>query len=327
MAGLLYHGLHSQSQWWDWPQDVRQELQQLFQAALAQELLRSHHLENILEIFATRGIPCILLKGEALARTHYAIPSIRARADCDLFIDIADIAKARQAVLDAGLNIVSPVYKSHQFTVRRTLKDLDVFEFDMHWRILNNPRYARVLDFAQAYANSLAAPGLEPARVLQPGDALLHACMHRVANAAHDCDRLIWTYDIHVLVAALTPRQLQDFAQRAVRRGVQAACLSGLMAARTCLHTQWPDAVTVALSRPAPEETWSRRFAESHLALLLDDWKHLSDGKARRAMLRELFLPPAESLASRYGHASRRWLPWLYVRHVLGGLSARLTLR
>ena len=164
VSALLFHAVHQHESWASWPLEVRQALEQASRAGVAQELLSTHYLKQLIEVFAERDIPCLLLKGEALASSLYPDAGTRTRSDSDLFIRIRDISTARQAVLDLGYEIVSPVYKSHQFTVMRPGDRTGNVRFDIHWRISNAPRFARVLSFEEAYRDSVAVPGKAPAR-------------------------------------------------------------------------------------------------------------------------------------------------------------------
>jgi len=319
--------MRDQEEWVSWPLELRHAFEGISKAGVAQEMLRAHYLRGLLKGFSNLGMPCLLMKGEALANTLYSTPGTRTRCDSDLFIRIDDIARARQAVLDAGFVIVSPVYKTHQFTVRRSGEAPDVFEFDVHWRILNAPRYARALSFDEAYKRSIEVAGMESVHTLNAVDALLLACMHRVASDWHDRERLIWIYDIHLLVSAMTPSQLGNFADRAVNLNVQMSCLDGLSRSFECFGTVLPDDVTDNLASPETPRTLSCRYAESNLGLLIDDWKNLPDSQTRRALIRELFLPTGDSLLDKYGKQERWWLPLLYLRQVFGSLAQRLTLR
>jgi hypothetical protein len=319
--------MQGQEEWLSWPLDLRNVLEETNKGDIAQEMLRAHYLRKLLQGFSDLGVPCLLTKGEALANTLYPTPGTRTRCDSDLFIPIVGISKARQAVADAGFTIVSPVYKSHQFTVRRGGEGPDVFEFDVHWRILNSPRYARTLSFDETFVHSIEVPGMESVRTLDVIDTLLLACMHRAGSDGHDRNRLIWIYDIHLLVAAMAPGQWRAFADKAVMLNVQAPCLDGLNKSRACLGTVLPTDAMKQLSSPEMPPTLSRRYEHSNLALLIDDWKRLPDSPARRELLRELFLPNGESLLRKYHKEERWWLPLLYLRHVFGGLTQRLTLR
>jgi hypothetical protein len=327
VQALLFCLMKSRPEWHDWPVVVRGALEQSHKALVAQDLMRQHYLATLVGALADRGVRCLLTKGEALARTLYATPGTRSRSDSDLFIPVAAIEDVRRSVVGLGYRIVSPVYKSRQFTVMRPGSTSGDVRFDIHWRILNAPRYARVLSFEEAHGRSAVVPGLQNARMLCHQDALLLACMHRFGNARHDRNRLIWIYDIDALVRAMGDSALLRFASIAVDKDVQAECLDGLLRAAECFGTVLPDWVRARIESPRPQVSWTRRFSRSQPGLLIADWRELQSGKARSGLVNELFIPSAGSLLARYNKNSRLWLPVLYTRRLLGGLFGRLTLR
>ncbi len=327
VQALVFDHLHSTPQWDRWPDEVRTRLAAALRAGIAFDLLRAHEVAEFLQELRRRGIAFLLTKGAALARTHYTNSALRTRCDTDLFIDLHDIERVRMALLESGYAAVPPIYKSHQFMgVSRGHTEAPVI-FDIHWRILNAPQFARVIDFTEALDQSVPVPGMDGCRTLGAVDALLLACMHRKGSVQHDEDRLIWLYDIHLLLGAMTPGQLEEFAGRAVNKQVQAACLDGLCRARACFHTLVADAVIETLTAAERAANRSGRFAGSNLSLLLDDLRRLPGMQARWNLIGELFFPSADSLIRKYSTSKRRWLPLLYLRHILGGLSTRLTLR
>jgi hypothetical protein len=327
VAALLFQRRRNRHDFASWPDPVRGELERFAMAGVAQELLRARHLEHLLKNLARQGIPCILTKGEALARTLYATPGTRSRSDSDLFIPVAAVEAVRRSVVRLGYRIVPPVYKSHQFTVMRPGNASGNVRFDIHWRILNAPRYARVLSFEEVHERSAAVPDLPGARMPCHEHALLIACMHRFSNARHDRNRLIWICDIDALVEAMDEPRLAQFAAIAVEKGVQAECLDGLQPAQQCFGTAVPDGVKARLERARPPESWTYRLARSQPGLLIADWRELPGATARWGLVRELFVPSAPSLLARYRKESRLWLPVLYARRLLGGLLGRLTVR
>jgi hypothetical protein len=235
--------------------------------------------------------------------------------------------RAQQAVHDAGFEIHPPIYKSHQFTVTRKVDPGYVVRFDIHWRIQNLPRFAQTISFEEAYARSVQHEQISGTRVLDSADALLLACMHRWGNERHDRDRLIWIYDIHLLVSSLDESQLREFTLSAVSRNVQQACLDGVSRARELFHTSVPGEVLEMLGSPESKRTLYRRFAESYFGLVVDDWRYLPNRHARLVLLQELLLPSTEALMQKYHKTSKYWLPYLYLRRVVGGFTERLLLR
>jgi hypothetical protein len=229
--------------------------------------------------------------------------------------------------VELGYEAVSPVYKSRQFTVMRPDDRTGNVRFDIHWRILNAPRFARVLSFEQAWKNSIEVPQMAPARMLCNSDALLLACMHRLGSVRHDRNRLIWLYDIYALTAAMSETELKKFSSRAVEFQIQDSCLDGLLKSSACFAFSVPGSVLGLLYTPGPTQLQSGRLTESHLGLLLQDWKELSSIRDRLELLKELFLPPGQYLLHKYGKTNRLWLPLLYLRQIFGGLYDRLSFR
>ena len=327
VAGLLFQCMRSGSGWPAWPPAVRQALEQDGMGGVARDLLRGHHLERLLQELGARDLPCLLLKGEALARSVYPTPGTRTRSDIDLFIRVADILAVKDLVEAMGYRVFPPIFKSHQFTVMQPDDASGSVRFDVHWRILNDPRFARSLDFDEAFANSVAVPDLVSARMLCNEDALLVACMHRFGSTRHDPDRLIWIADIHALALSMDRDAFVRFAARVAEKQVQRECLDGLRRAQACFLTALPGELLNTLS--TGEGGWSRgsSFARSQLSLLLHDWLELPDRKSRLGLLKELFLPSGQHLLRKYGKSSKLWLPLLYLRQIVGGIYERLMLR
>ena len=327
VQALLYHQAQGRGEWIEWPDDIRRALEQQSKAGTAQEMLRSYYLSKLLGKFSEHEVRCLLLKGEALAYTHYLIPGTRARGDSDLFIHIDDVFIAQSLVDEMGLHIVSPKLRTHQFTVMQSESAVGAFVFDVHWRMLNNPRYARLMSFDEVYDRSVVVPDLYCTRVPCTADALLLACMHRLGSKNHDRDRLIWIYDIHLLISSMTTAEQTEFAAKAVELDVQEECMDGIVRSCTWFCTRVAAEALELLKAPGQQQNLSTRFNRSNLALLLDDAQRLPDLQSRKLLLCELVLPPATFLEMKYGKSGRWWWPVLYTRHIIEGFLKRLTLR
>jgi len=327
VSGLVCQRMQGRPEWAEWPREVRASLRNSNKAGVAQELLRRHHLSTVLRAYSQRGIRCLLMKGEALAATHYDAPGTRTRGDCDLFVGLEDIENARQALLDCDFQVVSPVYKSHQFSAVRAGEKGRTVQFDVHWRISNHPRYARTITFEDAWRHSVELPGTVPMRTLDPVHALLLACLHRLANDRHDANRLIWLYDVHVLVRSMSVAEFEEAVRRASELDLQDALLDGLARSRERFGTGFPPHSFEALVRSVADASRKSRLADSHLALLVDDLRVLPGMRSRLKLMRELFLPPADSVLRGAGKTNSLWLPLLYAQQVLGGVAKRLSLR
>jgi len=289
-------------------------------------MLRKHDLLALLEALKQASLSVVLLKGGALAYTHYPEPHLRARVDTDIFIDSADIRQVKAVFTSLGQQLVGRTYKSHQFNSVRT--DFGgAVNYDVHWRSNNRSIYARVINHQEALCESVEIPGLGGARTLKPTHALLLACMHRAGNPNHDPDRLIWLYDIHLLVSAMPETELLEFASRAVGENLQEICSDALEKASACFATGLPVGAMELLATPVePGDSFDQRLTDSQLGLIIDDLRDLPDIRSRLELLREYLAPSGAYLLERYNKQNPLWVPWLYLRYLLGGFAQRISL-
>lgn len=325
--------LHACAKGAGWPAGL---LAQLKEAATAQAMWELRHQQFVQQALAqlhAEGITPVLIKGTALAYSHYPDPSQRGRGDTDLLVAERDRDAAAAALSRAGWAgelAVSGEFVSYQRTlVRRTGEG--VHALDLHWRINNSQVLARLFTWEELHARSAGLPALGPhARAACEVDALLIACMHRATHrhnpyhvageAHHDPDRLVWLADIDLLARRLTAPQWQDLLQRAQDKQLCRVCADGLRSARAALGTELPVAVLAGLAATDAEPPAvyleggrMRQFAMDLLAL--------PGLRAKRRYCAELLFPPARYMRERFGGAP---LPLLYLRRGAGGLVKRL---
>lgn len=309
------------------PTAVGDELTRRLKRAVAIEMVRANDLATVRERLAEAGIPVILIKGGALAYTVYPEPYLRARVDTDLFIAIRDIDGIRDILRASGYRLEGWVYKSHQFKALRSGFGGQMVKYDIHWRSSNHAKFARVLDFEEAWRESVHITQLGNFRTLSPRHALLQACLHRAGNPRHDPDRLVWLYDVHLLLAHMSEADQAGFARLAVINDVQALCAEPIEKCGRLFRTENARSVLERLRAPVRAGSLRRRFRESQLGLMVDDLMKMGSGKTRMDYLKEFLLPPRAYLLEHYGKTSGFWLPVLYFRYILGGFFEKILLR
>jgi len=324
---LVCHLLKSRDEWSELPEQTRNELLERLRAAGVIEMLRSRDLIQLNQSLQQAGICALLLKGGALAYTHYPEPHLRSRVDTDIFIDAGDIKTIREAFFALDYELKGWIYKSHQFHCFRREPGFETVHYDVHWRSNNRSTYARVLNYEEAKSEAIPIDALDGALTLKPAFALLQACVHRAGSQYHDPNRLIWLYDIHLLLSAMPESELLEFVQRAVKENVQTICLDAIERTMACFATSVPDLVLKTLSVPSGAESFDRRYADSPLALIADDLRQLPDMASKLELLREYLAPPGDYLLNRYKRQGRWWIPVLYFRYFFGGLFERISLR
>jgi hypothetical protein len=294
--------------------------------AAALEALRFEDVRQVMEVLADAGVPALILKGTALAYDLYAAPELRPRGDTDLLIDERMLERARSRFLQLGFAeqpITGDEHGTRQTVFTRADSSGIVHMYDVHWAITNTPVFASVLRFDDLLSRSRALPALgRGARGLGDVDALLLACIHRVAHH-HDSDRLIWLVDIALLRSRMTRAEHEEFWRTAADAKIINACVRSVERAeewipgppRTLAH-EWLSSEQLAAVEPS--QLFLDRDA-THGQLMLANLRALH-WKARVQRLWQVAFPPAAFVQESFGVRSRLALPWLYARRGLRGL-------
>ena len=325
-----------------WPQTLRDEFERRAANIAMREAIRSAQLQHILQSFANQGLPVLVLKGGALAFTHYAEPSLRERDDTDLLVQethaeqaellLAELGFKRMASPDGRLGVTQAVY---------TLIDGRgvSHSIDLHWRVSNRPRFWQAFTFDTLWKDARPIADLLPPQPAQQCatpvalgtvDALLFACVHRMGHHAHEC-RLSWVIDIDRLARGLTTTQWAECERKARKRGIAGICALSLLESQryfdTPIHSHTlasEDAASAAAPQLQREARPVWRW--------LDDLCSLPDWRQRLQLLREHMFPGAAYMDAGYGDAAvtgewRRKPLWLrYLWRALRG-AIRLMVR
>jgi hypothetical protein len=280
----------------------------------------------------------LILKGTALAYSIYPAPVLRPRADTDLLIRDGDREDLERTFLALGYGkpgTISGELVRYQCGYVREDRFGVEHVFDVHWRISNTQLFARALDYEELAARASAIPGLGArARGLSLPDALLLACMHRAHHihapyyadgiSYRDEDRLIWVYDIHLLVEAMSPSMLRNFAELAENRGMRTICRDGLMRAQACFGTRIPGELRPVLAGRGATEASAAHLRRGGARHFLTELRSLPGWRARATLVGEHLFPPATYMLDKYRVTGRAWLPMLYLHRGIHGAWKRL---
>ncbi|HYO78406.1 MAG TPA: nucleotidyltransferase family protein [Thermoanaerobaculia bacterium] len=295
--------------------------------AAAIETLRGADVQAVLAALADAGVEAILMKGTPLAYQIYARPELRPRGDTDLLIAEDALEPTRAAMQTLGFTERPNSGDEHglrQTTFTRGDAFGVVHAYDVHWAVTNSPVFASVLPFRKVGAAAVDVPQLGPhARALAPVDALLLACVHRVAHH-HDSDRLIWLVDIALLRDRMSSDEHRRFWAMAAEGRVVAVCARSIELADAWLSRtpqngpeQWLTAEELAREEP------SRLFLDRDVTegrVMLANFRALRwTERLRRA--RQLAFPPPAFMLETFGAQSRAALPWLYVYRAARGIA------
>ena len=223
---VLRHLLKQRGSWLAVPPSLRTALDDRAHSESAVEMCRRHELTRALKRLRDAGVDSLILKGAGLAYTHYPAPYLRPCSDVDLLIrrnQKGIVAIQLEALGYTRVDSMSrdAVHTQSSFEVRRgSLRHV----IDLHWAISNRPLFAEMLSFEELAGNAVAVPVLgQGAVTLAPVDALLFACIHRVAHH-NDSHLLIWLFDIKLLAEGLSPNEWDQFVELAIRKQLVAVC-------------------------------------------------------------------------------------------------------
>lgn len=274
-----------------------------------------------------KGVPCIPLKGAALAEDLYQDPTLRPMTDVDLLIPQAALPIAREVMLAAG-------YEEEEGDLREDFQEEFRSEIswfrarplpcrvEIHWSLLNFG--GQEAWTAEAIERSIVTPR---GRRLSDEDTLLYLAAHAAYH--HQNDRLIWEFDVALLLQT--------------RAAAMDEGITGHLAQqhRLLMPFRWALETGERLGIPAPPhlasvvrmrhvgriERWLVRFArDPQLASAVRNVMTIRNtpGWRRRGRLvmAKLF-PDRKHLQVR--HQARGFWPWIYTRRLLS-LAGRFVL-
>ena len=332
VQALLCAQLRSSDAWGGWPSDLRQALSDGAASQAVVEMIQRQETVKVLEALSQGGVRPLLMKGVPLAYTHYRFPHLRPRGDTDMLIRRADRDAASGVLTESGyeqLNTMRGELVSYQSSWTKRDRHGVAHAIDLHWRVSNCQIFAEALSYDELVSGSVPIHVLG-ARALGPVHALLLACMHRVGHVTaswsvndrrHYGDRLIWLYDIHLLARRISSQELTEFVRLAVERRLKTICLDGLRQSQRGFATPLPDKVLGALSAAGPAEPSARYLDRGRLRFMVRDIRSLSTVYDRLRLAREHLFPPAGYMLNKYAVSRRAWLPFLYLRRAVLGIS------
>jgi len=305
-----------------WPGCVREALASGLARARARALVDRSELRRVLAALTGAGVEALLMKGAALAYSHYDGPGLRPRRDTDLLVARAQVDVVRQVMADLGYrrpNFSGEELLFCQFPLVRR----DRFEvehvFDVHWHVSPRKLLAGLITFDELRASAVPVPALGAgARAIGDAHALTLACLHPIVHH-RGSSRLIWLYDVHLLASRASDGALREFVRFAERQRIAAICVRTLTLAQACFHASLPDELMARLRdaarRPEPTAGFLHPNRQWHHDAI-SDLRALPSWPDRLRLLREILVPTPSYMLDAYGvrrgGAGRFLLPALY---------------
>jgi hypothetical protein len=309
-----------------WPRGVQSAIARRYREGAAREIIRHDEIMQVLSALAEAGVSVLLLKGAGIAYTHYPQPWLRPRLDTDLLVAPDDRGRATVTLERLGyepLTHFDGELVTYQSQLKRVGRSGVIDRLDLHWRVANPQVFADVLTFVELTRDAAPIAALGPtARTLSPAHALLLACVHRVAHHANS-DRLIWLYDIRLVVERMSPAELECAAAMGASKNLQPVIAAGLTRASAVFPLGAKNPGIDRLLQPAGHDvraiTEFLREDRTKVHDLVSDLRALQGWRPRLRLIREHLLPPAAYLRRVYRFSNPLFLPFAYALRVLSG--------
>jgi hypothetical protein len=195
---LLWHALQG-----DFSAPLHESLErELAIRRLSQEPVHAS-LHDALGALESAALRPVALKGPVLAERLYPTPFLRRSADVDLLVASRDLEAAVAALEVAGFRAsesIPPITERNSSRCRRGSVELlrpGSPALELHFRLFIG--FGAVLpaeDFLERTVHHTTSRG-RATRVLAPEDELLYLAVHA---AGHGFERLVWLYDMKLLV-------------------------------------------------------------------------------------------------------------------------------
>jgi len=284
------------------------------------------------------GIFPIILKGTALAYGLYLYPYLRGRGDTDLIVPFDQREQAAKELEAAGFvcqDMVRGDLASYQAPYTYIEQFMSPHTVDLHWRINNSQVLSNILTYQELWENRRALPALSPHAVAAGSvHALFLACMHRAGHRQtpyfvgnveyYGGDRLIWVFDIHLILQEFDSVSYDEFTALANRKGLAQICSEGLLEAHDCFGTDIPEEVFQTLGMADSGGLGSQYLSASVGKQYLMNFMAVNGTANKLRFIVQILLPPRRYMRHVYSGVRLRWLPWLYARRAFIEISKRL---
>jgi len=303
---------------------------------IGREMWEAQHrriVSEAIDSLVQAGLQPLVMKGTALAYSHYTDSAARVRGDSDLIVEETGRASAFASLEQAGFRRDRGAGGVVRVAARLFQKpDLagKLHDIDLHWRLNSSRVLAGLFDHGELLARSVPLPELGPdARGFGAVDELIFTAVHRVKHVegatsyyingeAHATpDSLIWLMDIHLLFRDMSDAERITLCERAAQKGVSGILAGALIRSKMRLGTEVPEDILETLDSAAPSDI-ARYLKAPPVRQVLMDMASMDEIGSKLQFVRETLFPSREFMRTRFPEARLRWLPWLYLRRLVG---------
>ncbi len=337
---LLYRRLDTRGELAQIPPDPRRVLQLGYYAAVAQTGLLYQQLQRLLAALCA-VTPVVVLKGAALGPALYPEPALRPLSDIDLLIPEGDLPAATAVLHSLGYaevpELTPGINRLVEYHTRFDGGPGSNVTVEIHWRLVagaadwRSPSQAWFWQQREPWqpasiTGPTASTGSVPS-TLTPTAHLIYLAAHLMLQHGGAGARLIWLYDLHLLIGQHGDRIQWDLAiKQASTFRWTAALHDALVATQAYFDTTLPEGVLNRLQALADTvtSTFIRRKATTAPTPTMSEWFKIMalEPRARVTFVLSLLWPSPAYIRWRYQPRPSRLWPLYYLFHWLRILHA-----
>jgi len=263
------------------PQPVLTKLKKHYFENSARNILLTAELSRLITKFDAKGIEAIPYKGPVLALFAYGDIALRRFVDLDVIVKKADVATAREILLNEGYTLSKSLSLAQQELLLRTQHNMQFSRdnhrliVELHWEVAPH-LFASTVNGERLWQDliTLELNGA-PVKTFSAEDLLFSLCVH---GSRHLWERLGWICDVAELITR-RPLDWTALLERAASADTERMFLLGVYLAERLLGA------------PVPSEVKQRCDSDPRLSSLADNIiEHLFNGPTHvPATSREIF--------------------------------------
>ena len=297
----------------DWPDNIRSLLHTALIVQAKWELRHCSLIRTVVEELSAISVKPILLKGTAFAYTLYPDPLMRRRGDTDILIEQNHRTTAGEILASLGFEQVKPIGTKLVSYQSSFAADHGLHWIDLHWKITDSDFVARKMEYRQLSNRLVSVPSLSPnAQTLDLVHSLLFACIHRAKHIGRSDDRLIWSYDMHLMLERMSTSTWESVVRAAGDKGMMGLLQAAVVDVTRRFRSSGPFTLRLA-QHEANEAVTGYYQGNPKKRNSADFWA--AGPLAKMSML----YPKRSYLEKRFGRRIH-WalLPWFAIMRLLG---------
>jgi hypothetical protein len=213
VSAVLFHNITKHRLEYLIPQESYRDISNQYYSNLKRNLLLIGELRKVLATLQEAGIPCIVLKGIALAEHVYPSIGMRGMSDVDILVKKDDLFRVDDYLSSLGYisrdstvakAIHNPIGYLASLEYRKDAKS--PLNLHVHWHTVNTSvpatMFVERIDINRLWENSaMIAVADSHALMLRPEHMIIYLCEHAL-RVGHSFDRLILICDIFFSIKA-----------------------------------------------------------------------------------------------------------------------------